>query len=100
MLLSRFYKFHEVLKNPGKILEENTTSQIIFTVFLILLLGEVLKNTELGAVDFATLQKATVQKASKYTKWTVENRYTIGKYASEHGNAAAVCHLKKRLSRH
>ena len=39
------------------------------------------------------MQEATVQKASKYTKWTDENRYAVRKYASKHGNA--VRHFKK-----
>ena len=71
------------------------TSQNNFTVFLIQFLGKVLNNTELGAVDFATLQETTVQKVSKYIKWTNENRCAVGKYASEHGNVEAVCHFKK-----
>ena len=33
--------------------------------------------------------------ASKYTKWTGGNRYAVEKFASEHGNAAAVRHFKK-----
>ena len=74
-----------------KILQAKT-----FSVFLILFLGEVSNNTELGAVDFEALQEATVQKASKYTKWTDENRYTVRKYASKHGNA--VHHFKKDFS--
>ena len=39
------------------------------------------------------MQQATVQKASKYTKWTDENRYAVRKYASKHGTA--VRHFKK-----
>lgn len=54
-----FYKFVEVLKYHGKILQEITTSQNIFTAFLFLFLGEVSNNTELGTVNFATLQEAT-----------------------------------------
>ena len=79
-------------QNP---LGKYTTTQNIFTVFLILFLEEVSNNTKLGAVDFATLQEATVQKASKYTKWTDENRYAVGKYAFEHGTAVAVRNFKK-----
>ena len=60
----------------------------------ILSVGQVSNNTELGAVNFTTLQEATVQKASKYTIWTDENRYAVRKYASEHGNAAVVRHFK------
>ena len=60
-------------------------------------LGEVSSNTELGAANFAALQEATVQKASKYTKWTDNNRYSVGKYASEHGNAATALHFKKEF---
>ena len=51
--------------------------------------------TGLGAVDFEALQEGTVQKASKYTKWADQNRVAVGKYASEHGNVAAVHHCKK-----
>ena len=54
---------------------------------------------ELDAVDFATMQEATVQKAWKYKKWADENRYAFGKYASEHGNAVAVRHFKKGFSK-
>ena len=71
-----------------KILQAKT-----FSVFLILFLGEVSNNTQLGAIDFEALQEATVRKASKYTKWTDENRNAVRKYASKHGNA--VRHFKK-----
>ena len=95
MLLSSFYKFFKVLKYPDKLLQENTTSQNIFTVFFILFLEELLNNTELGVVNFTTLQEATVQKTLKYTKSTDENQQTIWKYASEHRKSATVHHFKK-----
>ena len=36
---------------------------------------------------------------TSYTKWTEENRYIIGKYASETGNTAAVRRFKKKIPR-
>lgn len=41
------------------------------------------------------MQKATASKPVNYIKWTDKNRYDVGKYASEHGNAAAVRNFKK-----
>lgn len=41
------------------------------------------------------MQKATASKPVNYIKWTDKNHYDVGKYASEHGNAAAVRNFKK-----
>ena len=43
------------------------------------------------------MQKATTSKSTGYTRWTVKNRFDIGKYASEHGNAAAVRNFRKEF---
>ena len=53
----------------------------------------------LGAVDFKRVQNAVAavvpNKRGKYKKYTDQNRYAIGKYASECGSTAAVNKFKK-----
>jgi len=54
----------------------------------------------LGAVDFALLQSeenATNRRSSKYTQYSNKNRYDIGKYAAENGNANAVRFFQKEF---
>jgi len=50
----------------------------------------------LGAVDVATvsteINSSTRKRKSTYQKWSAKDRYSIGKYASENGNA---CSLRK-----
>ena len=58
--------------------------------FLFLTSGDDSNNNTLGDTDFATKQEASARKYVNYIKWTDENRYSIGKYACEHGNTAAV----------
>ena len=43
------------------------------------------------------MQETSALKSVKYIKWTNENRYSIGKYASEHGNTAAVRNFQKQF---
>ena len=50
-------------------------------------------DTTLGAMDFALLQNeenVTNRRSQKYTQYSNTNRYDIGKYAAENGNANAV----------
>ena len=53
--------------------------------------------TTLGDTDFATIQEASARKSVNYIKWTDENRYSIGKYASELGNTTAVRNFQKQF---
>lgn len=43
------------------------------------------------------MQDGKAAKSATYIKWTDENRYTIGKYASEHGNTSAVRRFRKQF---
>lgn len=60
------------------------------------------QDTGLGNVDFSVLDSgfiagASSSKRSKYTKWSDEERYIIGKYASVNGPAATVKKFKTRF---
>ena len=55
-------------------------------------------DTTLGAMDFALLQNeenVTNRRSQKYTQYSNTNRYDIGKYAAENGNANAVRFFQK-----
>ena len=55
-------------------------------------------DTALGVVDFALIQNkvdTSNRRSTKYMKYTDNDRYNIGKYASEFGNSSAVRHFKK-----
>jgi len=60
------------------------------------------KDTGLGEVDFGVIhagyeEGASTSKRSKYIKWSEEDRYEIGKYASMNGPAAAVRKFKQHF---
>ena len=61
------------------------------------------KDTGLGDIDFGVIhagceEGSSKSKRSKYTKWSEEERYEIGKYASLNGPAATVRKFKPTLS--
>jgi len=53
----------------------------------------------LGAIDAATISKeinsAAGKRSSTYHKWSGNDRYSIGKYASENGTAATLRKFNK-----
>ena len=58
---------------------------------------------ELGVVDVTTVEKnlgelPKTKRKTKYNKWTEEERWNIGKYASENGVSAAQRHFKTKFS--
>ena len=60
-------------------------------------------DTTLGAMDFALLQNeenVTNRRSQKYTQYSNTNRYDIGKYAAENGNANAVRFFQKDFPKH
>lgn len=60
--------------------------------------SEKVNDTALGAVDFGLLQNeenVTNRRSTKYTQYSNKNRYDIGKYAAENGNANAVRFFQK-----
>ena len=56
------------------------------------------RNSNLGELDFQVVQNEIAQKKSNrktsYQKYYVEDRFKIGKYASENGATAAVRKFK------
>ena len=59
------------------------------------------RDSNLGERDFQGAQDEKAQKKSKrktsYQRYSAEDRFKIGKYASENGVTAAVRKLKKSL---
>ena len=60
------------------------------------------RDSNLGELDFQVVHDEIAQKKSKrktsYQKYSEEDRFKIGKYASENGAAAAVRKIKKFVS--
>ena len=60
--------------------------------------SEVESTSDLGAVDSASIAEeissTTNKRKPKYEKWNPKARHSIGKYASENGNAAAIRKFK------
>lgn len=77
-----------------------STSRLFNIVFVVLVdkSSEKVNDTALGAVDFGLLQNeenVTNRRSTKYTQYSNKNRYDIGKYAAENGNANAVRFFQK-----